>query len=60
MNPLERIALILTEVEGLLEDVKSQVETITLAESHRLYSSIRETEGWLLSARTLLEPPGVL
>jgi hypothetical protein len=60
MKPLERMGLVLTEAEALLEDIKTQVDTITVAEAREIYSSIREAEGWLLSARKLLEPPGVL
>jgi hypothetical protein len=53
---MERIEEVLTSVTGLLQDIKNSDDTLTLGESHHLYSKIREAEGWLMSARNALEP----
>lgn len=56
MNPMERIEEILASVEDLLTEVKASDDTMTVAESHLLYSKIRETEGWLQGSREHLAP----
>lgn len=58
MKPLDRIAEICSSVAVLLQEIKDGGDSMTLVESHRLYSAIRETEGWLKSCRAALEPEG--
>jgi hypothetical protein len=60
MHPLERMESLMIQAEALLQDVKEGVDQITVSQARDLYSGIREIEGWLQSARKLLEPPGVL
>lgn len=40
--------------------IKRDPTIITLSEGRQVYTSIREAEGWLLSCRDLLVPPGAL
>lgn len=56
MSALERVSAIKQEAESLLAEIKAGLDTITLNDAKQLHSSIREIEGWLLSARQLLEP----
>ena len=48
---LNRVKAARREAAEILEAVKEQQETISVAEAKRLISALRETEGWLMSAR---------
>jgi hypothetical protein len=45
---------------ALCEMIKQGADNITEHQARDIYRNIREAEGWLLSCRKLLEPPGVL
>lgn len=55
---MDRIEEILLASKDLLAEVKASRETLSLANGHRLYSTVRETEGWLQSVRKCIEPEG--
>lgn len=54
MNPLERIAKMQADAEGLNVDVHDVIESITLVDARRLDQEIRSVEDWLLGVRKIL------
>jgi len=58
MSALDNAEKIKTDARNLVED--TQKEDITITEARTLISLIRQTEGWLLSAKTLLNPSEIL
>jgi hypothetical protein len=60
MTSLELADGIRSAAEALLAEIKAGTDVITVSEARTLYSRIREVEGWLHSARLLLEPEGIL
>ncbi len=62
-NPLTPLGLaeeILVSSRALVDEMKASLDTLTVSQAMSVYSTIRQAEGWLESARRLLEPEGGL
>jgi hypothetical protein len=59
-DALVRASGALAMARWLVDDLKSDQDTISIDDARQLIHIIRETEGWLLSAKTLLDPTEVL
>ena len=56
MTVLEQASGLRDAAALLLDTVERHQDSIDLADAHEIYRIIRETEGWLVSARRALEP----
>jgi len=56
MTPLERATEILISAKALVEEISSASETFSISAARELYPLLREAEGWLQGARSLLDP----
>jgi hypothetical protein len=56
MGVRDEAVQLLIHARALVADLKTEADEVTVDDARLLYHHIREVEGWLLSARRLLDP----